>query len=274
MNRTVTRRAASVAAIAAIAALGATTAAADQPQTPAESGAAQLSSAATDDGAKAAVAATVKTAQLITAAKMENVQFAPFSYGAPTLGCGYNMPFSLTSAIAVTGVNSPNGAIAQQAAGNVTFQVLAQQNGFPTASGLSVAWLNVNNGRSGITPLDDQTDYNLPALTRTVDAGPGNVVASLWGTIDYPAARCVVLPTVGLFSIPDAPAPQAVPATPDTTQPGATTTAPAAPTTTAPVAPTTPAAAPDAGSGNATPAEPTTAAAPDGGSGAASTPAN
>ncbi|MEV6095786.1 hypothetical protein [Nocardia sp. NPDC051981] len=236
---TLSRRALAVAALTAAATVGATSAAtADQPKTPVETGIDQLTQAVGDNAdGRAAVADIARSAQLIAAAKLENVQFTPFSYLAPTLGCGFNMPFSLTSAMAVTGVTGPNASVSLPP-GNVSFQVMAQQNGFPTASGLSVAWLNVNNGRSGITALDDQTEYNLPSLSKTVDAGAGTVVASLWGTIDYPGARCVVLPTVGLFTVSDTPPAQpAVPATPDASAP--TTSA-------APATPAAPAQAPDA----------------------------
>ncbi|MGW5224951.1 hypothetical protein [Nocardia niigatensis] len=237
---TLSRRALAVAALTATATLGATGAAtADQPTTPATAGLDQLTQAVGDNAAgQAAVADVARSAQLIAAAKLENVQFTPFSYLAPTLGCGFNMPFSLSSALAVTGVT---GAATSLPPGTVSFQVMVQQNGFPTASGLSVAWLNVNNGRSGITALDDRTEYNLPSLTKTVDTGAGTVVASLWGTIDYPGARCVVMPTVGLFTVSDTPPAQ--PATPDAAVP---TTSPA------PGAPTTSAQTPDATAPDAT----------------------
>ncbi|AYF72672.1 hypothetical protein D7D52_00885 [Nocardia yunnanensis] len=251
---TLSRRAFAVAALTATAALGAsTTATADQPKTPAELGIDQLTQAAGDNvAAKTAVADIAQASHLVTAAKLENVLFTPFAYQAPTLGCGFNMPFSLTQAMAVTGIATQNGTVSLPG-GVVSFQVMAQQNGFPLASGLSVAWLNVNNGRSGLAPLDDQTEYNLPALSKSADTGPGTVIASLWGTIDYPQARCVVLPTVGLFTVSDIPPAQS-PA-PDPAAPGTSTT----PTT--PVAPSTPAQAPDA-------AAPTPAQAPDAGSGA------
>ncbi|MEV0465206.1 hypothetical protein AB0I30_08690 [Nocardia tengchongensis] len=253
---TLFRRTAAIAALTTAATLGASTATADQPKSPAETGIEQLTQAVADNtatdfdrtAAKTAVADIAKAAQLVAAAKLENVQFTPFSYLAPTLGCGFNMPFSLTSATAVTGFAAPNASVSLPA-GNISFQVMAQQNGFPLSSGLTVAWLNVNNGRSGITALDDHTEYNLPTLSKTVDAGAGTVIASLWGTIDYPSARCVVLPTVGLSTVPDAPAPQATPATPDAS--GATPSS----TPATPAAPTTPAQAPNAdNSGSGAPA--------------------
>ncbi|MGW4530890.1 hypothetical protein ACWEOI_08060 [Nocardia sp. NPDC004340] len=246
---TLFRRTAAIAALTTAAALSTTTATADQPRTPAETGVEQLTHAVGDDVAgRTAVADIAKSAQLVAAAKLENVQFTPFSYLAPTLGCGFNMPFSLTSATAVTGIAGPAATVSLPA-GNVSFQVMAQQNGFPLSSGLTVAWLNVNNGRSGIVPLDDHTEYSLPTLSKTVETGPGTIIASLWGTIDYPNARCVVLPTVGLSTVPDAPAVQA---TPPATTPAAPDASGATPSTT-PAAPTTPAQTPadNSGSGSA-----------------------
>ncbi|WP_433591594.1 hypothetical protein [Nocardia sp. CA-145437] len=246
---TLFRRTAAIAAMTTAAALSTTTATADQPRTPAETGVEQLAHAVGDDVAgKTAVADIAKAAQLVAAAKLENVQFTPFSYLAPTLGCGFNMPFSLTSATAVTGVAGPATTVSLPA-GNVSFQVMAQQNGFPLSSGLTVAWLNVNNGRSGIVPLDDHTEYSLPTLSKTVETGPGTIIASLWGTIDYPNARCVVLPTVGLSTVPDAPAVQA---TPPATTPAAPDASGATPSV-SPAAPTTPAQTPadNSGSGSA-----------------------
>ncbi|APA96091.1 hypothetical protein [Nocardia seriolae] len=263
---TLSRRALALAALTATASLGATTTAiADPPKTPVENAIDQLSQAVGNDVAgKTAVANIARADQLVMAAKLENVQFTPFSYLAPTLGCGFNTPFSLTNAMAVTGVSGKNGEISLPP-GNVSFQAMAQQNGFPLASGLTVAWLNVSNGRSGITALDDRTEYNLPSMSKTVDAGAGTVIASLWGTIDYPAARCVVLPTVGLFTVADTPPVQpTAPATPDAAKPDSAT-----PTTT-PATPTTPAQAPDAsgnsGSGGAA-STPETPAQADAGSG-------
>ncbi|WP_282779435.1 hypothetical protein [Nocardia sp. CC201C] len=220
MNGRTLRRAASATAIAATVALGTTAVAHAEPAEPQPSPVAAAIQQLTDtaDGnadAEAAVRSTAKAAQLITAAKLGNVAFAPFAYMAPTIGCGTTMPLSLTAASAIAG-GTPDSLGA--APGTIRFQAVAQHSGMPLASGLSVVWLNVNNGRSGINMLDDVSEYNLPSLSKTVDSGPGNIIASLWGTIDYPGARCVVTPSVGLFTVPDLPPPApetpADPATP------------------------------------------------------------
>lgn len=206
-GRTLSRRAATAVAITATAVLGATNTAAAEPKpSPVDTAYEQLALAAgTDQDALAAVVATTKTAELVAAANLTNIGFSPFGYTAPTIGCGHNLPFTMTAASASPGiVNGPELGIAGPP-GTLRFQATPAHSGMPLASGLSVAWLNVGNGRSGINALSDLTEYNLPALATTVDSGPGTVVASLWGSIDYPAARCIVLPTVGLFTVPNLP---------------------------------------------------------------------
>ncbi|WP_405134967.1 hypothetical protein [Nocardia sp. NBC_01388] len=245
-GRTLSRRAASAAAIAATAVLGATGAAGAEPAaSPIDTAIAHLTDAAgPDQDALAAVNTTAKAAELISAAKLANIAFAPFGYQAPTLGCGFNMPFTMTVASAESGESGPDRGIAGPP-GTLRFQATPGTVGMPLASGLSVAWLNVANGRSGINALDDQTDYNLPALSKTIDSGPGTVIASLWGSVDYPGSRCVVLPTVGLFTVADLPKDPPAASVP-TTQPNAVAPQPGAaapqpgtgqPATTAPSAP-------------------------------------
>ncbi|MBL1076194.1 hypothetical protein JK358_17485 [Nocardia sp. 2] len=231
---TLRRRAASAAALAVTAAALsiASGPAGAEPTTPLETATEALTIAAGENAeAQAGVNATVKAAQLVTAARLNNITFTPFGYSAPTIGCGSNMPFTMTVASAVAGVDGPDTGLAGPP-GTLRFQATPAHSGMPLASGLSVAWLNVANGRSGINALDEMTEYNLPALAKTVDSGPGTVVASLWGTIDYPAARCVVFPTVGLFTVPDlpkAPAPSTDPAVPNGTGETGSGGTPAAP---------------------------------------------
>lgn len=211
-RRTLTQRAATTVALAASAiVLGAHTAAAEPQPTPVERAIAELTTAAGDNAdAKTALEATAKTAKLLSAVKLTNVagavpvSFAPFSYQAPTIGCGSNLPFTMTAASAISGTDGPDNGL-NTPPGTLRFQAAPVHSGMPLASGLSVMWLNVANGRSGINALDDMTEYNLPALTKTVDSGAGTIVASLWGSIDYPAARCLVLPTVGLFTVAELP---------------------------------------------------------------------
>lgn len=119
--------------------------------------------------------------------------YAQFAYAAPTFGC---------NGITLTAASGAGGAPGSTTApGQLRFQAAPAYTGFATASGLKVAWLNVNTGASGVVLLDDQTEYNLPTLAKVVESGPGNVVATLWGRVTYPNATCFVAPTVGLFNV-------------------------------------------------------------------------
>ncbi|MFE3617753.1 hypothetical protein ACFXOT_36735, partial [Streptomyces anulatus] len=79
--------------------------------------------------------------------------------------------------------------------------------------------------------------------SKTVHSGAGTVVASMWGTIDYAGARCVMTPTVGTFVVPDLPvalpeAPAAPPAPePRAVSPGSGESSSGTPTSQAPAAP-------------------------------------
>ncbi|RDI68654.1 hypothetical protein [Nocardia pseudobrasiliensis] len=213
-GRTIARLAATAAAvgIGTAATLGSATA--EPAKSPLDTAIDQLTATAGPDPAAHAGADSVaKVARLITAAHLDRIAggFAPFAYQAPTIGCGDSF-ITLTAASGVSGEPGPNRGIAG-GPGTLRFQATPAVTGFPIASGLTVAWLNVSNGRSGIDPLDDQTDYHLPGLSKTVDTGPGTVVASMWGTINYPTSLCVMTPTVGMFTVADTPAPAPAPGT-------------------------------------------------------------
>ncbi|MBF6327222.1 hypothetical protein [Nocardia transvalensis] len=214
-GRTIARLAATAAAFGiGTATLGSATA--EPPKSPLDHAIDQLTAAAgPDPAAQAGAMSAARAAQLVTAVKLDQIAggFAPFAYQAPTIGCGDNF-ITLTAAAGVSGASGPNRGIAG-GPGTLRFQATPAVSGYPIASGLTVAWLNVSNGRSGINPLDDQTDYHLPGLSKTVETGPGTVVASMWGTVNYPTSLCVMTPTVGLFTVAEDPAP----ADPNTPQP-------------------------------------------------------
>ncbi|MBF6228997.1 hypothetical protein [Nocardia abscessus] len=193
---------------------------AEQPQTPVDAGLAHLTHVAgADPSTQEGVAALRQYAALVDAANLRDVSsvFTPFSYAAPTFGCGSNGPITTIIAAATTD-GSGTGRDLNVAPGELRFSATPSHSGAPLASGLVVAWVNVNTGASGIDPLDDVTEYRLPSLSKTVRSGPGTVIASMWGIIDYPFAHCVMTPTVGLFTVPDYPAPP--PAAPAPAQPG------------------------------------------------------
>ncbi|SNY80666.1 hypothetical protein SAMN04244553_2238 [Nocardia amikacinitolerans] len=193
--------------------------------------------AGTDQAARAGVEALGNYTKLVDVAQLRDIagNWAPFAYAAPTFGCGTHGPITTIIAAGTTeGVNPHQGATPEP--GTLRFSATPSHSGAPLTSGLVVAWVNVNNGRSGLDPLDDVTEFNLPTLSKTVHSGPGTVIASMWGIIGYPGAHCVMTPTVGTFVVPDAPpaAPAPAPAAPAPAAPAPAAPAPAVP---APVAP-------------------------------------
>ncbi|QIS15295.1 hypothetical protein [Nocardia arthritidis] len=212
--------------IGAVLTLSGTAAAEPAPPTPLEKGLTKLAEdAGLDPGKQAGVAALNQYTKLVDIAALQNIgsAFAPFAYAAPTFGCGSNGPITTTiAAVTTTGPNLDEGSA--PVPGTLRFSAAPSTPGLPISSGLVVGWVNLSTGASGIDPLDDVTQYNLPSLSKTVNSGPGTVLASMWGTINYPGTLCVMTPTVGTFFVPDlpvevVPAPSAPPIDPDTKKP-------------------------------------------------------
>lgn len=220
-GRTIARAAAAVTTLGIGAALTVGGPAAAEPEpTPLDAGLTHLTeTAGPDPTVQAGVGAITQYTKLVDVAALRHITsaFTPFAYAAPTFGCGSLGP--ITTIIAAGSTDSGDGQDLNVAPGALRFSATPAHSGIPLASGLVVAWVNINNGASGIDPLDDLTEYGLPSLSKTVHSGPGTVIASMWGIIDYPGAHCVMTPTVGTFVVPDQPASQ--PARPaDTDTPG------------------------------------------------------
>ncbi|WP_063039338.1 hypothetical protein [Nocardia grenadensis] len=226
-NKIVARTAATAAALGISAVLACTPAAAAPAPTPAEAAMQALTEQAADKPeTRAGVDALDRYADFVAANHISTIGlYTPFVYAAPTFGCGSNGP--ITTIIAAGTANGPSANISGTP-GTLTFHATPGHPGLPQASGLVVAWININNGRSGLDMLDDLTEFGTPSLSRTVDSGPGTVLASMWGTINYPDALCVMTPTVGMFPVPEAPAPAPAPAPQSApAEPGAPAPAPA-----------------------------------------------
>lgn len=144
--------------------------------------------AGSDQALKTGVAALKKSAKRVKTAGT----YAPFLYASPTSGCGNNLgPFTLTAA----------SGMSDAGPGNLRFQAAPAYSGVPTSSGLTIAWVNLNTGASGLTPIDDTTEYHLPSLSKSVQTGQGTVAAAMWGSVNYTDAICTVAPTVGSFNV-------------------------------------------------------------------------
>ncbi|MEV0295186.1 hypothetical protein [Nocardia sp. NPDC050710] len=214
-GRTIARAAAAVTSlgIGAVLTLGTATA---EPASPVEAALADLTVKAGEDAtAQAGVDALNQYTKLVDVSQLRHVaaNFVPFAYAAPTFGCGSNGPITTIIAAGTTDGTNRNQGVSPDP-GTLRFSAAPAHSGAPLASGLVVAWLNINNGRSGIDTLDDKTEVGLPTLSKTVDSGPGTVIASMWGIINYPFANCVMMPTVGTFVVPELPAPAPAPAAP------------------------------------------------------------
>ncbi|WP_433525126.1 hypothetical protein ACQPZ2_08990 [Nocardia pseudovaccinii] len=235
-GRSIARAAAAVTSLGIGAVLALTGTAVAEPST-VDTGLEQLTTdAGSDPAAQAGVGALSQFTKLVDIAELRNVSaaFTPFAYAAPTFGCGSIGPVTTIIAAASTDGSNPNGA-ADPLPGTLRFSATPAHSGAPLSSGLVVAWLNVNTGASGLTTLDDRTEYNTPTLSKTVTSGPGTVIASMWGMIDYPFAHCLMTPTVGTFYVPDRPVLPPAPA------PEGAAPAPAQPASTQePVAPAVP----------------------------------
>ncbi len=226
MNGRIIARLAAVAACAAIGTatgLGTATAAPSATDTAID----HLTTAVgSDTAARKAVRTLAESAHLLTAAKLDHIAgaFQPFWFSSPTFGCPGN-PVTMTVASGVAGSNGANNGL-HGGYGTLRFQATPATPGYAIGSGLSVAWLNTGNGRSGVSPLDDMTQYHLPGLSKTVATGPGTVVAVLWGGMSYPGGTCVITPTVGAFTVYNAPASNFNDPIPDPTTPAAPKPAP------------------------------------------------
>lgn len=127
---------------------------AEQTPAPVDTGLAHLTEiAGSDPTAQEGVAALTRYATLVDAANLRDVSsvFTPFAYAAPTFGCGSNGPITTVIAAATTDGSGPNRDLNVEP-GTLRFSATPSHSGAPLASGLVVAWVNVNTGASGLSP--------------------------------------------------------------------------------------------------------------------------
>lgn len=222
-NRTIVRVAATAAALGIGAGLGLTAPAAAEPtrpdtttSTPVKTALITLTEQTADDPkARDGVDALREYTELLDITELRNTNglFTPFAYPAITFGCGSNGLITTTFAAATA--NGPSTTFGRNTApGTLTFHATPSHAGIPQNTGLTIAWINIDNGAAGITTLDDRNASGLPSLSKTVPTGYGTVLASMWGPVDYPGALCMVTPTAGVFGVPPVPVATPTPGTP------------------------------------------------------------
>ncbi|MFX0572963.1 hypothetical protein [Nocardia nepalensis] len=164
----------------------------------------------------------------------------PFLYPAAAAFCSNDTTLGLTPAVAgavpgpwpKTTVAIPGLDLSAVKSGQTMFTFVPYGVGpeRTNVSGMNVAWVNLANGRSGITAMGPLSDVvrsivpaEIPAEVRPlaeraiqdffsafpaggvravpVDTGSGTVLAAVFGSIDNGGKPCYFLPTVGITTV-------------------------------------------------------------------------
>ncbi|ORL13050.1 hypothetical protein [Prescottella equi] len=119
----------------------------------------------------------------------------PFGPPAMTIGCAnQGSLMSLTGATGQTGPeqNPPIGP------GEIRFESFPAAPPIPAADQVTVAWVNLDTGASGMAALEGAYPY----YSKTVYTGHGNIRATVFGTIDlWSLPLCQSNPTFGNFIV-------------------------------------------------------------------------
>ncbi|MEE2034112.1 hypothetical protein [Rhodococcus chondri] len=110
---------------------------------------------------------------------------------AITIGC-----LNQGSLASLTSVTAQPGPEAQPplAPGHVLFSTTEAMSPMPAAGQVTVAWMNRDNGRTGIVDLTG----TYPNLSAVVDTGPGNVLATVFGSVSLASGPlCNSTPATG-----------------------------------------------------------------------------
>ncbi len=112
-----------------------------------------------------------------------------------TIGCpNQGSLMSLTGATGQTGPeqNPPIGP------GEIRFESFPAAPPIPAAGQVTVAWVNLDTGASGMAALEGAYPY----YSKTVYTGHGNIRATVFGTIDlWSLPLCQSNPTFGNFIV-------------------------------------------------------------------------
>ncbi|MFC9789602.1 hypothetical protein [Rhodococcus sp. NPDC127528] len=119
----------------------------------------------------------------------------PHPFGPPALTIGCPNQGSLMSLTGATGQSGPEPGINP---GEIRFQTFPAAPPIPAAGQVTVAWVNFDTGQTGIANLEGTYPY----LSKTVYTGHGNVMASVFGSINLGSMPlCQANPTFGNFIV-------------------------------------------------------------------------
>lgn len=140
-----------------------------------------------------AVAAPAAAALLFTGVATA----APPQPMGPAITIGCINQGSLASLTAVTAQAGPEAQPAL-APGHVLFSTSQALWPMPAAGQVTVAWVNRDNGRTGIVDLGGA----YPNLSAVVDTGPGNVLATVFGSVNLGSGPlCNSTPATGAITV-------------------------------------------------------------------------
>jgi len=121
----------------------------------------------------------------------------PHPFGPPALTIGCANQGSLMSLTGATGQSGPeqNPPIGP---GEIRFETFPAAPPIPAAGQVTVAWVNLDTGASGMAALEGA----YPDYSKTVYTGNGNIRATVFGTIDlWSLPLCQSNPTFGNFIV-------------------------------------------------------------------------
>lgn len=140
---------------------------------------------------RAFILAGATAAGLLAAAPANALPPHPFGPPALTIGCPNQG--SLMSLTGATGQSGPEPGINP---GEIRFQTFPAAPPIPAAGQVTVAWINFDTGQSGIANLEGAYPY----YSKTVYTGRGNVMATVFGSINLGSMPlCQSNPTFGNF---------------------------------------------------------------------------
>ncbi|MGO4201633.1 hypothetical protein AB4Z09_07685 [Rhodococcus sp. TAF43] len=121
----------------------------------------------------------------------------PHPFGPPALTIGCANQGSLMSLTGATGQSGPEQT-PPIGPGEIRFESFPAAPPIPAAGQVTVAWINLDTGATGIAALEGTYPYH----SKTVYTGTGNIRATVFGTIDLGSLPlCQSNPTFGNFIV-------------------------------------------------------------------------